>query len=322
MGPLAAPPPRRLARAALAFVALGLLLYAALYACTGWLLPGDAAANPFRRIHAAPARVDWVVLGSSHAMPLGFGGFTERLRREAGSEVLNLGTQGAGPLYSRLVLEHFLAQRSAGGVLYVADSFAFQAPLWNEERIADGGLLSHTPWDAALAARMASYVLHEDVSWRGWLDYTSGFARVNSRSRLRPDRWAGESLFEDTWRPSASAVRKRIAYLYPAGMQAATQARYLAQLGTLLRAARAAGAQAVVVKLPLTRAFREALPAEKPFDDALERTARDAGAAYLDLGGEFDDPAYFFDSDHLNRAGVAALLERRLKAVLAPRPRP
>jgi hypothetical protein len=154
------------------------------------------------------------------------------------------------------------------------------------------------------------------VSWRGWLDYAAGFSKINNRERFQPDRWEAEDQFDRSWRPSASAVRSRIAYLYPDGMQPQAQARYVAQLEELLRTATSAGARASIVKLPLPRTYREALPDEAAFDAALERTALLAGASYRDLSRSFDAPEFFFDSDHLNRRGVTRLYDERLRVLL------
>jgi hypothetical protein len=310
------PPRQRLARAAAGFVALGLVLYIALYAAAERLLHEHADANPFHRIAVAEREVDWVILGSSHAMPLGFGGFEEQIERDTGLVILNLGTQGAGPLYNRVVLQQFLRAHATRNVLYVVDGFAFQSRTWNEDRMAEPKLLARTPWDPALARALGLAVLRDGVSWRGWLDYVSGFSKINNRERFEPDRWEGQEQFDRSWRPSSSAVRSRIAYLYPDGMQPPAQARYVAQLDELLRAATSAGARATIVKLPLPRTYRDALPDEAAFDAALERTALLAGASYRDLSRSFDAPEFFFDSDHLNRRGVTRLYEERLRVLL------
>jgi len=319
MARCASSPQRRLARAALGFVALGIVLYLALYAAAERLLRERADANPFHRVAVAERQVDWVILGSSHAMPLGFGGFESQMERDTGLEILNLGTQGAGPLYNRLVLEHLLRAHDVRNVLYVADGFAFQSRTWNEERVAEPKLLARTPWDPALARALARAVLHDGVSWRGWLDYASGFSKINNRERFAPDRWEAATQFERAWRPSASAVRSRIEYLYPEGPQPQAQARYLAQLEQLLRTAAAAGARVTIVKLPLPRSYRQALPDEAAFDAALQRTALLAGDSWRDLSRSFDAPEFFFDSDHLNRRGVTRLYDEHLRLLLTDR---
>lgn len=310
-------PQQRLALAAAGFVALAIVLYIVLHAAAERLLQERAHANPFHRIAVAQRDVDWVILGSSHAMPLDFGGFGQQMERDTGQVILNLGTQGAGPMYSRLVLQQFLRTHGTRNVLYVADGFAFQSRTWNEDRLVEPKLLARTPWDPELSRALAQSVVRDGVSWRGWLDYTTGFSRINNRERFQPDRWEAEDQFDKAWRPSASAVRNRIAYLYPDGMQPQAQARYLAQLEELLRMAAAAGARATVVKLPVPRSYREALPDEAAFDAALERAAFVAGASWQDLSRTFDAPEFFFDSDHLNRRGATRLYELRLRALLA-----
>ena len=130
------------------------MLYALLFYAAEQLMRSHGRSNPFFKIATMeqPA-VDWLVLGTSHAMPLDFGGFNAVIERETGLRVVNLAAQGTGPLYNRFVLEHFLRDHRARNVLFVADSFAFYSRAWNEDRFADSKLLARTPRDPAIAAR-------------------------------------------------------------------------------------------------------------------------------------------------------------------------
>ena len=305
-------------RAAFLFAAIGLVLYLALYAAAEALLLRHGDANPFYRMRNLPAAAsaDWLVLGASHAMPLDFGGSGAAMQRATGLAIVNLGATGTGPLYNRFVLERFLRQRRAANVLYVADAFAFHSAQWNEERFADAKLLARTPWDLELAVALGGYVRDEGVSWRAWLAYTSGFAKINNADRFQRDAWEGEAQFENAWRPSASAVKKRVGYLYPDGTPEAARARYLAQLQRLVATGREAGARVVVVKPPVPASYRAQLPDEAAFDAALAQASAAAGATFLDWSTALPEPRWYFDSDHLNRAGVQALFDSRLRALL------
>lgn len=308
---------RRLARASLLFVAIGVVLYALMLAAAERLLFVHGESNPLFKVAVEQReRHDWVILGASHALPLGFGGFDKTMQRETGRSIVNLAATGAGPLYERLVLEQYLREHRTAGVLYVADSFAFYSREWNEERFADGKLLARTPWDARTLAALGRYVADEGVDWRAWLDYATGFSKINNRDRFKPDRWEGEAQFERPWRPSTSSVNKRIAYLYPAGTPQAEFDRHLAQFRQLVVLARVSGARVVIVKLPVPAAYRAQLPDEPAFDAAMARFAAANDAAWRDLSDAFDDPKLFFDSDHVNRAGVRRLFDDRLKAIL------
>jgi hypothetical protein len=310
-------PARSLGRSAFAFVLCGLLLYAALYYAAEQLLRSTGRSNPFFKIATLeqPA-MDWVILGASHAMPLDFDGFNARMEQGTGLRILNLASAGTGPLYNRFVLEHFLLDHRTRNVLYVVDSFAFYSRAWNEDRFADPKLLARTPRDPRIAARLLRYVRTEAVPPHALLDYAAGFSKINNRDRFRADRWEGESQFDRTWRPSSSAVKKRVDYLYPDGTPAVVLDRYLGEFAQLMDAARQAGAQVVVVKLPTPPAFREQLPSEAAFDADLRRITTQAGARLHDFSAAADNPRLYFDSDHLNRAGATEFFDQHLKNLL------
>jgi hypothetical protein len=58
------------------------------------------------------------------------------------------------------------------------------------------------------------------------------------------------------------------------------------------------------------------MPDESKFDAALTALAGRTGAALHDLSAAVEDPAMYFDSDHLNRTGVVELFERHLAGIL------
>ena len=311
---------RQLARRAAAFVGLGLVLYALLFAAAEQLVQRTGHANPLFRIAATREQaVDWLVLGTSHAMPLAFGDTAAGVHRRTGLRLLNLAAPGTGPLYNRFVLEQFLGQRRAPNLLLVVDSFAFYSRVWNEDRFADAKLLARTPYRPSVAAGLWRFVRDDGVSPRALAVYATGFAKINNRDRFQEDRWEGEAQFERTWRPSVSAVKKRMAYLYPDGNPEAELERYLAELSRVLVVGRLAGMRAVVVKLPTPAQYRSQLPQEAQFDAALARVLRAAGVPLHDWSAALPEVRFYFDSDHLNRAGVNELLERHLIAVLGTR---
>lgn len=312
---------RHLARRAAAFAGLGLVLYALLFAAAEQLVQRTGHANPLFRISATRGQpVDWLVLGTSHAMPLAFGDTEAAVRRRTGLQLLNLAAPGTGPLYNRFVLEQFLRERRAANLLFVVDSFAFYSRAWNEDRFADAKLLARTPYRPAVAAGLWEFVRDDDVSPRALADYATGFSKINNRDRFQDDRWEGEAQFERTWRPSVSAVKKRMAYLYPDGNPEAEMERYLSELARVLVLARQAGMRAVVVKLPAPVQYRSALPQEAQFDGALQRVLAAASVPLHDWSAALPEARYYFDSDHLNRQGVNELLARHLVPVLASKP--
>jgi hypothetical protein len=303
---------------ALLFVAIGLVLYAGAWFAAEGLLYRTGDTNPFYKIAMLPdPRCDWVILGASHAMPLDFADFNAGMERETGLRIVNLATPGNGVLYNRFVLETFLERHRAAGVLYVLDSFAFYSRTWNEERFGDAKLLRTTPFSASVARRLLAYSLHDGVDPRAVLDYVSGFSKLNNRERFRRDIWEGEAQFERVHRPSASADRKRIAYLYPdgAGDGPAFQ-RYLGQFADFVAYVQGQGLRLVVIKTPVPASFRQLLPGEAAFDAAVSRVLAERGVPFLDFSGVPTPPGAFFDTDHLNRTGLTDFFAHHLKPVL------
>ena len=308
---------KRLGRSALLFAAIGLLLYAAVYYAAEQLMYRTGRSNAFFKIAATQERVvDWVILGASHAMPLDFADFNAYMQGETGLKILNLASPGTGPLYNRFVLEHFLREHRAKNVLYVVDSFAFRSRTWNEERFADAKLLRRTPFEPAIAARVWDYAWHDGVDPRALLDYVSGFSKINNRERFERDVWEGEAQFERVYRPSASAVTKRIAYLYPDKTPATAMARYLEEFSALIATARRAGAGVVVIKLPTPAQYRSQLPEEAQFDEAVARLLATREARFHDFSRAMDEPGFYFDTDHLNRSGLTECFARYLRPIL------
>ncbi len=307
---------KRLARPAAAFLAIGLALYAALFAASEQLLERTARINPVHKARAAAgADYDWVILGASHAMALDFGDFNAEIERATASRVLNLAAPGTGPLYQRFALEEFLRGARARGVLYAVDSFAFCSRDWNEERFADAKLTRRTPFAPDTARHLAAYARDEGVGARAVLDYASGFSKINNRERFRRDTWEGEAQFDRVHRPSASALAKRIDYLYP-DRSCAGRARYLGAFAALLDRAARSRMRVVVVKMPVPPPFAAALPEETAFDEALARVLAARGVALHDFSRAIPETRYYFDTDHLNRAGAALFLERDLAPLL------
>jgi hypothetical protein len=311
---------KRLLGPALLFMAIALALYAALYVASEQLLRRNGHSNPLFKIdQLSETSVDWVVLGASHAMPLDFDDVNAGIERASGQRIVQLAGPGTGPLYNRFVFEHFLHRHNTRNLLYVVDAFAFYSRTWNEDRFSDAKLLRRTPWDAALAARLARYVRDEGVEVGALLDFASGFSKINNRERFERDVWEGETQFERAARPARGAIAKRIAYLYPDKTTPQALARYLRGFDTLLALARQQGVQVLVVKMPLPREFRQQLPDETAFEEGLAHVVAAHGARLADLSAAIDDSRSYFDTDHLNRAGLQAFIDRSLTPLLVQR---
>jgi hypothetical protein len=312
-------PAQRLLRSAVLFLAFGLLLYAGVYYAAERLTYRTGHANPLFKVAAMePGPVDWVILGASHAMPFDFADFNEHMQRETGLTIVNLAAQGTGPLYNRFVFEQYLARHGTANLLYAVDSFAFDSTTWNEDRFVDSKLLARTPFEFDTAHHLAEYSLYEGVDGRAWLDYVTGFSKINNRDRFERDVWIGETQFERVFRPSSTADRQRIAYLYPAGTpDSATLGHYFAQFESIVMLARKHGVRVVAIKLPVPAQFRRLLPGEAAFDTQLAEVIARWNVPLHDLSASMDKPGLYLDTDHLNRTGATAFFDQHLKAILA-----
>jgi hypothetical protein len=308
---------RPLWRSALLFAAIGLVIYAGLYHACERLLYQTGKSNPFYKIETADrATYDWVILGASHAMTLGFDDVNDWIEGETGLHILNLASPGTGPLYNRFVFEHFLRDHRTKRLLYVVDSFGFYSPKWNEERFADTKLIRGTPFVPKLAWSFLGYSIEHGVDPRAALDYVTGFSKINNRERFKQDIWEGEAQFDRVHRPSSTADNKRIEYLYPDTFDAALFERYLGAFKALISLARRSGVDMAVIKMPVPARFHAKLPEEASFDEKVSHMLAASGVPFHDFSLVMDEARFYFDTDHLNHEGLTEFFNRYLKEIM------
>lgn len=303
---------------AVGFVLVGLLLYAGLYAASEYLIYNHATRNRFYAVKTAPhVRYDHVILGASHAAAFDFEDMNARLEAMTGSRILNLSIVGGGIAVNRLLLEYFLAAHQTTDVVYVVDSFAFYSREWNEDRLRDARLFHRAPFDAALARLL----LRGATTRATALDYIIGFSKINNPDRFGPDISDEEtSRFTRTYRPIEQIDRQRIDYLYPAEVDRSDslRSRYLAEFEDLLRYVKSRHGRTVVIKPPIPLRIYRMIPGEESFDAALKEILDRQGVGFHDFSLVGNDERLFYDTDHLNRAGVLNFFERYLKDALTP----
>jgi hypothetical protein len=287
------------------------------YAASERLIDRYGQRNRFYMIETAPPMTyDFVILGASHATVFDFDAMNAELERMTGTRILNLSVAGAGVVVNRLLFDYALRRHETRAVVYVIDSFVFYSRQWNEDRLSDARLFHRAPFDPALAALL----LQNGWSRRRGLDYVAGFSKINNADRFEPDIRPEETRFDRIYRPVGQIDRQRMAYLYPARLDdgvRAQRARYLAAFGDLLREARARNLRVVVFKPPLPERVYRLLPDEREFDAALAETLAGHAVEFHDFSRVGNDERFFYDSDHLNRAGVRRFFERSLAPLLA-----
>lgn len=306
-------------RRAVAFFAVALALYGALYAVSEHLVRETTQRNRFHRIAMlAPTRFDVAILGASHAQPLDFEEMNRRLEARSGARVINLAIEGAGVVPLRVVFDHFAARHAARHVVIFVDSFAFYARKWNEERLDDVRLFRRAPFDPALLQALWRHPEARPVA----IDYASGFMKINNPDRFQADIGEAEAMrFARTYRPVAQIDRQRVEYLYPRTIDPALFQSYLAMFEDLLQTIRATGASVVAVKPPTPARYRSKLPAEAAFDTAIQAVLARHGARFEDMSTLLQEDRNYYDTDHLNRTGTAAFIDGAFGALLGSLPR-
>ncbi len=305
-------------RTASAFLAIFCLLYASLFWIAERRVRTDAPDTALQKLAAYDAAsVDWLVLGASHALPLEFGGVPARLQAESGQTMLVLAEIAAGPVYSELVLDRALEKLQVENILYIVDGFAFASEDWNEARFSDRTLLARMPLDPETARLLAGRVLIGDAPVVALLDYLTGFSKLNPVDRFPTEGWQGAADFDKVHRPSRHAVAARVQYLYPDGApDPELRNAYLARFARMLDWAERTGAQVLVVQPPVPPAFAAALPGQSEFEIALVEALSGVRVRYVDHKTAIPDPSLYFDTDHLNRAGVEAFYTGFLRKIL------
>ena len=304
-------------RRAAVFVGIGVVLYLGLYAGAEWLVYQRAERNRFFMVRTAPAvEYDHVILGASHAAVFDFDDMNRRLEEMTGARVLNLAVVGGGVTVNRLVLDYFLAAHRTKSIVYVVDSFAFYSPEWNERRLEDARLFQRAPFDPALIGLL----VRDRAPWPVTLDYSFGFSKINNPDRFGVDRPAEAARFDRRYRAVEQIDRQRIEYLYPAGTDG-DQAqrhlqRYMAEFEALVAGVRDRGIRVVLIRPPLPPRTRALMPDESRFNAAVTAMAGRTGAELHDLSAAVEDPAMYFDTDHLNRSGATQLIEQHLVGIL------
>ena len=309
---------RRFARSVASFMAIGLLLFVGIFLASEWLVYEHAQRNRFFAVKTAPpVRSDFVILGASHGAVFDYRDMNTRLEEMTGAEILNLATVGGGIAINRLLVEYFFLEHETDAVVYVLDSFGFYSDAWNEERLRDRELYARAPWDPRLGLLLLRHPGARSMA----LDYMFGFSKINNPDRFLPDVFEAEaSRFDRTYRAIPQIDRQRLAFLYPGEIDETTllASPYLAAFEDLIRYVQAQGTRFIVVRPPIPERVYSELPRESTFDETIKALVERHGAEFHDFSRVANEPEFFYDTDHLNEAGVLNFFERYFSDVLVP----
>ena len=242
-----------------------------------------------------------------------------RLEEMTGAQILKLSIVGAGITVNRLLLDYFLTEHHTDSVVYVLDSFGFYSAEWNEDRLQDAALLHRTPFDPTLA-----WLLLRNPATRAVArDYVVVFSKINNRDRFVPDVLEGEgNRFDRTYRPVPQIDRQRIAYLYPDAIDEATlqDSPYLAAFEDLIGEVQSRNIWIMVIRPPIPARNYAVIPNEAQFDATLQALLDRSGVEFHNFSLVDNDEELYFDSDHLNQAGVLSFYENHLADLLVKAP--
>jgi hypothetical protein len=297
------------------FVLIGLVLYAGLYAVAELVVRAYAERNRFHVVRSSPpTRYDYLILGASHAAVLGYRDMNARLEQMTGKRIMNLSIVGGGVVVNELMFDYFLTRHQTGAAVYIVDSFGFYSSDWNERRLEDTRLFVRADFDLRLV-----WLLARNPGTRAMaLDYLVGFSKINDRDRFLPDVPVEEGArFDRTYRPVAQIDRERMAYLYPGQIDQAVFGRYMDRFAAFLDRTKQHGIDVVVVKPPIPDRVLRLIPGEEAFDARLTAVLAGRNVPFHDFSRAGNDDRWFYDTDHLNQAGVLQFFETSLSQVLA-----
>ncbi len=286
------------------FALVGVVLYLALYAWSEYLVYAHGERNRFYMVKTTPPTAfDYVILGASHAMPFSFADRNGILETGAGAKIMPLSIEGTGIVPNQFIFDYFLTRHTTRKVVYILDSFAFNGPEWNEVRLADRGLYKRAPLDPNLVATMWQFPAAREAI----PGYLSGFDKINNSERFMADQSLMErERFDRVYRPVAQIDRERLRYLYPENQPADAADPYFARFEAFAAELRAAGMELIVLKPPTPARLEGRLPGEDEYDVRITALLERIGVPYYDYSGVVTGNEFFFDTDHLNRAGVSA----------------
>jgi len=296
------------------FVAVGVVLYVVAYVYAERLVMTYGQHSRWFMTATAPKTdYDIVILGASHAMPFAYDDMNQRLEEATGASIINLSIEGGGIVPARFNLDYFLANHTTKNVVYVLDSFVFYSRQWNEERINDPKLTKRAPFDPALVSTMWKYPAARDLI----PGYVSGFYKINNADRYAPDVAENEGkAFDKVYKPNNAIDRQRLKYLFPAEVDQDLMNGYLASFKDMAETLHKRGIKLTVIRTPLPTRVSQKLTGEAEFNAKIEEILQPYGFAMHDFSGVDNEEGLYYDTDHLNRAGVTNFMDRTLVALL------
>jgi hypothetical protein len=301
-------------KTALIFTLIGLALYLALLVIAEMRVRATGERNPFFQIATVvPGESDVVILGASHAMPLGFEGIGTLLEEGSGRDVMVLAIEGGGVVPNALLLDALLRKSKPRTIVYALDTFAFLSRQWNEDRLNDSDLYARAPHDSAIIGAMIA----EPAVWRNLPGYLLGFDKVNRILDPGVDRSEAElTKFERTYRANDRIDDQRVAYLFPDAPPELMQS-YVNRLEEMATEAQQVGSEFAILLMPAPPRYKSRLPqSHEAVMEQVRQVVEGRGLCVIDHTSLLQGDENYYDTDHLNRTGAEAYVSGALADVL------
>lgn len=248
---------------------------------------------------------DLVILGSSRAYTLSrFRDNHRALERTLGMRVLNLALPtGGGPRPARLFFEHFLARgNQTKVVVYFVAPFVFFDDGPNDEH----KFVYYEPLRPSFLFRLFT----DGYPWRRIFIY------IRSKFSWDALTQQPEPLIRQTFALRGidpERVKMRMETLYPKGLREDLFERYAPELRRILEDCRNHGCRVHLVIAPTLLGPE---PGATRIAAYIASVQAEFGCTFDDFSQAMPDPAFFYNLDHMNTAGVEQFVQKLLKSVL------
>lgn len=243
---------------------------------------------------------DLLIAGASHARALSSAQNHSRLEKILSRKILNISKTAAGVLPEEMYLSYFYELgNSTTDILYVVDPFVFYSARWNEQ--------DYFLEDEPLRPDFLALAIRRQLPWPLLANYIRSKFTPFWITGYQPDRSA--TRLKGLTAVDPVAVEKRMAILYPNGVDPARFGQYRPYLERIIQTAAAHRARLTFVFLPT---LLGSLPGMEQTKTALADLARQYKFTVADLSTAVKDPVFFGDHDHLNTPGVALVAKSYL----------
>lgn len=233
--------------------------------------------------------VDILFLGSSHT----YRGFDPRIFREHGFRTFNLGSSAQSVLQTEVLLRRYLQRVHPATVVWeISPASLISDGIESSVDVVSNDV--NDIWSFAMAARQNHITVYNTLIYAVYLDVFRQNAAFVEAPRKMDDRYVTGGFVQKD--PQTFRIIKR------APAEVSINATQFAAFERCLSLIRASGARLVMVEAPIARSLYDSYLRHEEFDAKIGTYG-----TYYNFNEilHLQDSTDFYDSDHLNQAGVA-----------------